>query len=147
MVTHVEPSALLRDAGLRVTRPRLAVLAALAREPHSDVDVIAATVRTELGSVSTQAIYDVLGALYSAQIVRRIEPAGARARYEIATGDNHPHLVCRGCGTLVDVDCAAGRRPCLDVIDSLGFEIDEAEVTYWGRCSACRSTARPADNS
>lgn len=132
-----EPSALLRAAGLRVTAPRVAVLAALREHRHADADTLIATTRARLGSVSTQAVYDVLKALVDAGLVRRIEPAGSPARYEPHTHDNHHHLVCRTCGRIEDVDCAAGRRPCLDVVDGFGFTIDEAEVVYWGQCPDC----------
>ena len=134
---QTDPSALLRGASLRVTRPRVAVLEALEKTPHADTDTVVQMVRTEIGSVSTQAVYDVLRALTDAGLVRRIEPAGSAARFERRVGDNHHHLVCRDCGTVVDVDCAVGRTPCLTASDSRGFVIDEAEVTYWGTCPAC----------
>jgi Fur family transcriptional regulator, stress-responsive regulator len=129
----------LRGRGLRVTRPRLAVLEVLGEGGHLEVDEIAARVRTRLDAVSTQAVYDVLGALARAGLARRIEPAGSAARYEARTGDNHHHIVCRGCGRVADVDCAVGAAPCLDPSSSHGFELDEAEVTFWGLCPACQS--------
>ena len=136
-----DPAALLRDAGLRVTRPRLAVLESLAARPHADADHVARSVRTALGSVSTQAVFDVLHALAENGLVRRIEPAGSPARYELRVGDNHHHVVCRSCGAIEDVDCAVGARPCLETDgDDHGFVIDEAEVTYWGTCPSCLST-------
>lgn len=127
----------LRSAGLRVTRPRVAVLAALHAEPHVDTETIIGRVRRELGAVSHQAVYDVLRALTDAGLVRRIQPPGSVARYEARVGDNHHHLVCRACGTIVDVDCAVGERPCLTAADDHGFAIEEAEVVYWGLCPAC----------
>ncbi|WP_137725501.1 Fur family transcriptional regulator [Prescottella subtropica] len=129
----------LRAAGLRVTAPRIAVLDVVAAHPHSGVDAITAEVRRRLGSVSTQAVYDVLGACVRAGLLRRIEPAGSPARYEARTGDNHHHLVCRACGTVVDVDCVVGRAPCLESSNDHGFEIDEAEVVFWGLCPDCRN--------
>ena len=132
-----DPVDLLRGAGLRVTQPRIAVLGALAEHPHADTDTIAAAARAALGTVSTQAVYDVLRALSEAGIARRIEPAGSPARFELRVGDNHHHVVCRHCGMIADVDCAVGARPCLDPSDSHGFAIDEAEVTYWGVCPDC----------
>ncbi|KJF25318.1 transcriptional repressor [Rhodococcus sp. AD45-ID] len=129
--------AQLRAAGLRVTAPRLAVLNAVTAQPHSDADSVAAQVRQQLGSVSTQAVYDVLKACVSAGLLRRIEPAGSPARFETRTGDNHHHLVCRSCGKVVDVDCVVGQAPCLEPSDRHGFEIDEAEVVFWGRCNDC----------
>jgi Fe2+ or Zn2+ uptake regulation protein len=132
-----DPIVALRDAGLRVTGPRVAVLTALRDHPHADTDTLADAARIELGAVSTQAVYDVLRALTDARLVRRIEPAGSPARFELRVGDNHHHLVCRDCGTIADVDCAVGERPCLDPSDAHGFAIDEAEVTYWGRCPDC----------
>src|SRR6476661_8907516 len=134
-----DPKAQLREVGLRVTAPRVAVLNAVAVQPHSGVDDIAAVVRGELGSVSTQAVYDVLKACTAAGLLRRIEPAGSPARFETRTGDNHHHLVCRSCGTVVDVDCAVGEAPCLDPSEDHGFEIDEAEVVFWRLCSQCHS--------
>jgi Fur family ferric uptake transcriptional regulator len=131
----------LRAAGLRVTRPRLAVLDALERAPHADTDKVAEMARVSLGAVSIQAVYDVLRALTDAGLVRRIEPAGSPARYELRVGDNHHHVVCRSCGAIADVDCAVGHRPCLTASDAHGFVVDEAEVTYWGLCPAC-STIR-----
>lgn len=130
---------MLRTAGLRVTRPRLAVLDVLHEGGHLEVDEIATRVRTRLDSVSTQAVYDVLGALSRAGLARRIEPAGSPARYEARAGDNHHHVVCRSCGEVADVDCTLGEAPCLDPMNARGFEVDEAEVTFWGLCPRCQS--------
>ncbi|NYG53922.1 Fur family transcriptional regulator [Nocardioides perillae] len=131
----------LRGASLRVTRPRLAVLAAVHAHPHADTDTVLREARAELGTVSHQAVYDVLRALTDAGLVRRIQPAGATARYEARVGDNHHHVVCRGCGAITDVDCAVGHAPCLTPADDHGFTLDEAEVVYWGTCPACAATA------
>jgi len=129
----------LRGRGLRVTRPRIAVLEILIQSrSHLDVDEITARTRERLDSVSVQAVYDVLAALTRAGLARRIAPAGVPARFEARAGDNHHHLVCRVCGLITDVDCAAGETPCLEPIDAAGFQIDEAEVTYWGSCPTCR---------
>ncbi|MHC9295186.1 Fur family transcriptional regulator [Mycobacterium sp. LTG2003] len=139
-----DPKALLRAVGLRVTAPRVAVLEALAAQPHSTADDVAGRVRQNLGSVSTQAVYDVLRACVNAGLVRRIEPAGSSARYETRTGDNHHHLVCRVCGRVADVDCTVGETPCLEPSHLGGFTVDEAEVVFWGLCADCqenRSTA------
>ncbi|QOC93787.1 Fur family transcriptional regulator [Micromonospora craniellae] len=130
---------LLRSHGLRVTRPRLAVLDVLADGGHLDVDEITRRVRERIDSVSIQAVYDVLGALSRAGLSRRIEPAGSPARYEARVGDNHHHVVCRGCGEIADVDCAVGDAPCLDPRTAAGFQVDEAEVTFWGLCPACQA--------
>jgi Fe2+ or Zn2+ uptake regulation protein len=127
----------LRERGLHVTAQRLAVLRALAATPHSTADAVAEAVRAELGAISRQAVYDSLGALTDARLLRRIEPAGSAARYERRVGDNHHHLVCRTCGAMVDVDCAVGDVPCLTPLDDAGYEVDEAEVVYWGRCPGC----------
>jgi Fur family ferric uptake transcriptional regulator len=132
---------LLRDAALRVTAPRKAVLSAVHDHPHADTDTLLAATRAQLGSVSHQAVYDVLRALTDAGLVRRIQPAGSVARYEARVGDNHHHLVCRSCGAVADVDCVIGEAPCLTASDDAGFEIDEAEVVYWGLCAACRPPA------
>lgn len=137
MHTDYDAKERLRGVGLRVTGPRVAVLDAVARAPHSDADSVAATVREQLGSVSTQAVYDVLRACVGAGLLRRIEPAGSAALYEARTGDNHHHLVCRNCGTVVDVDCVVGAAPCLEPDQAHGFTIDEAEVVFWGLCPTC----------
>ena len=137
MTTTSELAPLLREAGLRVTRQRLAVLTAVRGHPHADTETILGAVRSELPSVSHQAVYDVLRALTDAGLVRRIQPAGSVARYEARVGDNHHHLVCRSCGTITDVDCAVGETPCLVASHDHGFAIDEAEVTYWGLCPRC----------
>ncbi|GAA4412347.1 Fur family transcriptional regulator [Fodinibacter luteus] len=127
----------LRDASLRVTRPRVAVLSAVREHPHATTDVVIDLVRSDLGEVSHQAVYDVLRALTSAGLLRRIQPAGSVARYESRVGDNHHHAVCRSCGAIADVDCAVGHTPCLTASDDVGFRIDEAEVVYWGLCARC----------
>jgi Fur family ferric uptake transcriptional regulator len=127
----------LRGAALRVTRPRLAVLSAVHENPHADTDSIIRVVREDLGEVSHQAVYDVLRALTAAGLVRRIQPSGSVARYEARVSDNHHHVVCRSCGAIADVDCAVGYTPCLTAVDDSGYEIDEAEVIYWGRCPDC----------
>jgi Fur family ferric uptake transcriptional regulator len=142
MPTKPEVEHLLRDAGLRATRPRVAALTAVYEHPHADTGSIIGVVREDLGDVSTQAVYDVLGALTTVGLVRRIEPAGSVARYESRVGDNHHHVVCRSCGSIADVDCAVGDAPCLTASDAQGFTIDEAEVTYWGLCPDC-SPAQP----
>ncbi|WP_329957565.1 Fur family transcriptional regulator [Nocardioides anomalus] len=130
----------LRSAGLRVTQQRLAVLDAVRRLPHADTDAVIQAVRADTGEISHQAVYDVLKALTDAGIVRKIQPLGHIARYEGRVGDNHHHVVCRGCGAIADVDCAVGEAPCLTASQSNGFVIDEAEVIYWGTCAQCRTT-------
>ena len=138
--TTLDAEPLLRWAALRVTRPRLAVLAAVHDHPHADTDSIIRIVRGDLGEVSKQAVYDVLRALTAAGLLRRIEPVGSVARYESRTGDNHHHVVCRSCGEIADVDCAVGEAPCLTASDGHGFAIDEAEVVYRGLCPACTTS-------
>lgn len=148
MPTAIEPAALLRSAALRVTQPRMAVLAAVHAHPHSDVDTIARAARESLGTVSTQAVYDVLAALTEAQLIRRIEPASSPARFEARVGDNHHHIVCRTCGAIADVDCVVGAAPCLIAGNDQGFLVDEAEVTFWGVCPDCRdpsASGSPSD--
>jgi Fur family ferric uptake transcriptional regulator len=143
--TTVELQRMLRAADLRVTRPRVAVLGAVHAHPHADTYSIIDATREDLGEVSRQAIYDVLGALTQAGLLRRIQPSGSVARYESRVGDNHHHVVCRSCGSIADIDCAVGEAPCLTASDDdgslAGFEIDEAEVIYWGLCPNC-STAQ-----
>ena len=129
----------LREASLYVTRPRVAVLDAVCEHPHADTYSIIGHVRERLGSVSQQAVYDALGALTDAGLLRRIHPRGSVARYESRVGDNHHHVVCRSCGTIADVDCSVGFAPCLTASDAHGFAIDEAEVIYWGVCPECAS--------
>jgi Fur family ferric uptake transcriptional regulator len=137
----VEPVRFLRDSGLRVTKQRVSVLTALAERPHSGADAVLRDVRRDVGQVSTQAIYDVLNTLTDRGLVRRIQPAGSSARYELRVGDNHHHLVCRRCGAVTDIDCATQTAPCLEAGDldqhAPGFVIDEAEVTLWGVCATC----------
>jgi Fur family transcriptional regulator, stress-responsive regulator len=133
---------MLRGATLRVTRPRVAVLSAVHDHPHADTASIIGIVRDDLGEVSHQAVYDVLSALTTAGLVRRIQPPGSLVRYEARVGDNHHHVVCRSCGAIADVDCAVGTTPCLTASDDHGFAIDEAEVIYRGLCPDC-STAAP----
>ncbi|GAA3532405.1 transcriptional repressor [Aeromicrobium flavum] len=127
----------LRDAGLRVTRQRTAVLHAVTERPHSDTAAIIDQARETIPDLSHQAVYDSLRALTEAGVVRCIEPAGSAARYETRTGDNHHHLVCRSCGRIVDIDCAVGAAPCLTPAQDHGFVIDEAEVVFWGLCPTC----------
>jgi Fur family ferric uptake transcriptional regulator len=121
------------------------VLAEVASHPHADVETIATGARARLGSLSTQAVYDVVHALSDASLLRRIEPAGSPARYELARGDNHHHLVCRACRDIVDVPCATGQAPCLRASNDAGYLVDEAEVTYWGLCAACRAAPAAAE--
>jgi len=134
----IDPADLLRQHSVQVTAQRLAVLRAVSERPHGTADDVAEVVRGEIGAISRQGVYDALGVLVDKGLVRRIQPAGSSARYEQRVGDNHHHLVCRSCGQTVDVDCAVGTEPCLHVADDRGYEIDEAEVIYWGRCSTCR---------
>jgi Fur family transcriptional regulator, stress-responsive regulator len=135
-----DPTEILRERGLQVTAQRLAVLRAVSSVPHASAATVTETVRGELGAVSTQAVYDVLTVLTEKRLLRRIQPAGSPARYEKRVGDNHHHLICRVCERIVDVDCAVGESPCLTAAEDSGFEIDEAEVIYWGRCPECVAT-------
>jgi Fe2+ or Zn2+ uptake regulation protein len=130
-------AALLRQNGIPVTAQRLAVLRAVSEKPHGTVDAIAENVRASIGAISQQAVYDALGMLVKKGLIRRIQPAGSLALYEDRIGDNHHHLICRSCGKTADVDCATGHAPCLNPAGSSGFQIDEAEVIYWGTCPAC----------
>lgn len=143
-VVHQRASDLLRGRGLQVTAQRLAVMRAVAQRPHGTADEVARDVRTEIGAISRQAVYDALGILVEHGLIRRIQPAGSPARYEDRTGDNHHHLICRTCGRMIDVDCAVGAAPCLKPSDKSGFDIDEAEVLFWGRCPDCIDENRPA---
>ena len=137
-----DPSEILRERGLRVTAQRLAVLRAVSSSPHVTADTVAQAVRGEIGAVSVQAVYDALAILTEKGLLRRIQPAGSPTRYEGRVGDNHHHLICRVCDRMVDVDCSVGDAPCLTAVEDSGFEIDEAEVVYWGRCSDCLGTAK-----
>jgi Fur family transcriptional regulator, stress-responsive regulator len=130
----------LRERGLNVTAPRLAVLAVIEElGGHVDAGAIAAAARDRLGSVSTPAIYDILNALTDAGLLRRVQPGGSPARYETRVGDNHHHLVCRTCGMVEDVDCVVGRAPCLHAGAGAAFPVEEAEITFWGQCERCRA--------
>jgi Fur family transcriptional regulator, stress-responsive regulator len=138
-----EAAALLRERGLLVTAQRLAVLRVVTVRPHTTADDIESIVRDELGAVSRQAIYDSLGTLTDKGLLRRVQPAGSSARYERRVGDNHHHLVCRSCGQITDVDCAATVGACLEPADDSGYEVDEVEITYWGRCPGCVAATPP----
>jgi Fur family transcriptional regulator, stress-responsive regulator len=142
-----DPAALLREHGIQVTAQRLAVLRAVSAEPHITADRVADVVRGEIGAISLQSVYDALGVLATEGLIRRIQPAGSAARYEDRVGDNHHHLICRECGRVVDVDCAAGAAPCLAAADDQGYEIDEAEIAYWGRCPECLERQRTGAGS
>jgi Fur family transcriptional regulator, stress-responsive regulator len=133
----VDPAVLLRQHGFKVTAQRLAVLRAVSGRPHLTTEEVVEVVRSDIGVVSRRAVYDAVGVLADMGLLRRIQPSGSPARYEDRVGDNHHHLICRNCGQMVDVDCALGLTPCLTAADDAGYEIDEAEVIYWGRCPAC----------
>lgn len=136
------PEAMLREAALRVTKQRVAVINAVAEHPHADTDSILTAVREQDPTVSHQAVYDVLKVLVSAGLVRKIQPRNSVARYEARVGDNHHHVVCRSCGVIADVDCATGFAPCLEASNTNGFQIEEAEVIYWGSCPECQMAAK-----
>ena len=138
-----DPAELLRQRGIQITAQRLAVFRAVTSDPHITADAVADAVRNEIGAISLQSVYDCLGVLVGEGLIRRIQPAGSPARFEDRVGDNHHHLICRTCGRMVDVDCAVGGAPCLTASDDRGYEIDEAEVVYWGRCPDCARKASP----
>ena len=140
--TSVDNDARLRRHGLLVTAQRLAVLRAVSDGPHSTADDICTVIRDEIGAISRQAVYNAFAVLTDKGLLRRIQPAGSPARYEDRVADNHHHLICRTCRRMVDVDCAVGDTPCLTAADDSGYEIDEAEVVYWGRCPECVAATR-----
>ena len=129
----------LRGQGVQVTAQRIAVLRAVAAHPHATAEEVAQLARNEIGAISRQSVYDALGTLVDAGLLQRIQPVGSAARYEDRVGDNHHHLICRGCGQVLDVDCAVGETPCLTASNNQGYQIDQADVAYWGRCPACQS--------
>ena len=141
-----DPADLLRQHGVQVTAQRLAVLRAVAGHPHITADAVAEAARADIGAISRQSVYDALGTLVDAGLIQRIQPVGSAARYEDRVGDNHHHVICRICGSVGDVDCAVGETPCLTASNDMGYEIDQADVAYWGRCPDCRadSTTRTA---
>ena len=139
-----DSASLLRQHDVQVTAQRLAVLRAVSVRPHGKAEDIAEAARSEIGAISRQAVYDALGILADKGIIRLIQPAGSAARYEDRVGDNHHHLICRTCGKVLDVDCAVGTKPCLTAADDSGYEIDEAEVVYWGRCPDCVADSEDA---
>ncbi|MHC4908157.1 MAG: Fur family transcriptional regulator [Planctomycetota bacterium] len=132
-----EAETLLREHGVHVTAQRLAIMQAVSGRPHGTADEVAEDVRARIGSISRQAVYDALGVLVDKGLIRRIQPARSPARYEDRVGDNHHHLICRACGSTVDVDCAVGEAPCLTPAVDAGYQVDEAEVIYWGTCPTC----------
>jgi Fe2+ or Zn2+ uptake regulation protein len=138
------PADILRRRGIHVTAQRLAVFRAVTAQPHIAADRVAEVVRAEIGAISLQSVYDALGVLVAEGLIRRIQPAGSPARFEDRVNDNHHHLICRTCGRMVDIDCAVGAAPCLEALDDNGYEIDEAEVVYWGRCPECLARAAPS---
>jgi Fur family transcriptional regulator, stress-responsive regulator len=140
-----DPATTLREHGVQITAQRLAVLRAVTARPHCTADDVAEDVRAEIGAISRQAVYDSLGTLTEKGLIRRIQPAGSPALYENRVGDNHHHLICRTCGKTVDVDCAVGETPCLTAADALGYQIDEAEVIYWGTCPECLAAIPGSD--
>jgi len=144
---HSSPVDQLREHGLSVTAQRLAILQAVTSQPHATADQISDLAVAALGTISRQSVYDSLNTLVEKGVLRRIQPMGSPALYEDRVNDNHHHLICRDCGHVVDVDCAIGMRPCLDAADDHGFEIDEAEVAYWGRCQRCQQTEAPTSRS
>jgi Fur family ferric uptake transcriptional regulator len=144
----MDPAELLRQRGIQVTAQRLAVLRAVSAQPHITADGVGEIVRSGIGAISLQSVYDALGLLVAEGLIRRIQPAGSAARFEDRVGDNHHHLICRICGRVVDVDCAVGSAPCRTPVDDQGYDIDEAEVAYWGRCPDCQApeaTSVPSD--
>jgi Fur family ferric uptake transcriptional regulator len=139
----LDSAALLRQRGIQVTAQRLAVMRAVARQPHITAEAAAEIIRVEIGAISLQSVYDALGVLVAEGLLRRIQPAGSPALYEDRVGDNHHHLICRVCKRVVDIDCAVGSAPCLTPRKGTGYEIDEAEVAYWGRCPDCLTRSQP----
>jgi Fur family ferric uptake transcriptional regulator len=144
---EIDPADLLRQRGIQITAQRLAVWRAVSGQPHITADGVAEVVRAEIGAISLQSVYDALGLLVEHGLIRRIQPAGSPARFEDRVGDNHHHLICRMCGRVVDVDCVVGSAPCLTAVDDSGYEIDEAEVAYWGRCPECLAKAGATSRS
>ena len=142
----VNPAERLRQQGFKVTAQRLAVMRALSGRPHLTADEVVEVVRADIGTISRRAVYDAVGVLADMGLLRRIQPAGSAARYEDRVGDNHHHLICRTCGRMVDVDCAAGAAPCLTAADDAGYAIDEAEVIYWGQCPTCQQASEEVSN-
>ena len=143
MVVMTDDAAqLLRQNGVHVTAQRLAILSAVAGRPHGTADELADDVRAVIGTISRQAVYDSLAVLVDNSLLRRIQTPGTAARYETRVGDNHHHLICRGCGATFDIDCAVGDTPCLTASNTHGFDIDEAEVIYWGTCPSCKQLTR-----
>ena len=141
-----DPAELLRQQGFKVTAQRLAVLRAVSGRPTSPPTTWSRSSGPTSAPSRGRAVYDAVGVLADMGLLRRIQPAGSPARYEDRVGDNHHHLICRACGRMVDVDCAVGAVPCLTAADDAGYDIDEAEVIYWGRCPACRQAARRRDH-
>ena len=137
MSPESDAAELLRRRGIQVTAQRLAVMRAVAGRPHITADAVAEAVKADIGAISRQSVYDALGVLVAEGLIRRIQPAGSPARFETRVGDNHHHVICRVCGQTADVDCAVGSAPCLTAANGRGYEIDEAEVIYWGRGPAC----------
>lgn len=140
-IVFADPADVLKSHGLHITPQRLAVLRAVARSPHCTADDVSEAAKSDIGAISRQSVYDALSLLVDKGLIRRIQPIGSPALYENRVGDNHHHLICRDCGHIVDVDCAVGYRPCLEASSMNGFEIDEAEVAYWGRCPDCRAVS------
>ena len=127
----------LRSHGLRVTRPRMAVLHALDAMPHADAEHVHRALSDSGLGISLQSVHNVLADLHRAGLVRRFEPARSAAKFERRVDDNHHHAVCVHCGRIEDIDCVVGAAPCLHADAPSGFRVDIAEVTFLGVCATC----------
>jgi Fe2+ or Zn2+ uptake regulation protein len=137
-----EPVAIrLKAAGHRVTRPRLAVVAAL-RElgGHHTADEVHAHLIRRNTPLPRTSVYNSLVLLADLGGVMRADIGPGAVVYEAADAWHH-HFVCRSCGSVHDVPCVIGTPPCLSPGEDVG-RVDEAQVIFRGICRNCLGDAQ-----
>jgi Fe2+ or Zn2+ uptake regulation protein len=134
------PVSALRDAGLRVTGPRVAILRALYGDrSHPTAERIHTRLRDDLPSLSLSTVYNTLETFIAKGLCRRVRSDGAGLRVDGITS-SHDHAVCTACGRIFDVERADFRLPALPLSLPGGLEVTGVHVEYDVVCGTCRNT-------
>ncbi|ELV08758.1 ferric iron uptake transcriptional regulator [Wohlfahrtiimonas chitiniclastica] len=131
----------LKNAGLKVTLPRLKILNILvsaSSEDHLSAEEIYQRLNESGEEVGLATVYRVLTQFEQAGLVQRHFFDGGQSVFELDNGDQHSHIVCVKCGYVDEFHKEEFRVKSEEIAKNFGYLFQEAKVTIYGICKRCQ---------
>jgi len=136
----------IKEAGLKVTGPRLKILAVLEHSDrrHLSAEDVHNALLDKEDDVGLATVYRVLTQFEGAGLVTRHHFEGGQSVFELNRGGHHDHLVCVRCGKVVEFFEAAIEARQEAIAREYGFTIEDHSLVIYGVCADCRSGQDPS---